>query len=181
MRMDALEYIYLHKETLNFTLLIYIYEKAKSPESQKAWGFWGYRGYFQETKQSCGFASSGTWGYFGDVPWGRGWPPRMMPLSLPAHLTNEPVPMRAKAHLVTICHRPWEWPFFRVFGGPRRIDGFPFGWRRNTPKWAVFGPYPCAHRIALCGAHARASCAWKSQVPTRSAFGSGSQVPHNPQ
>ena len=90
MRMDALEYIYLHKETLNFTLLIYIYEKAKSPESQKAWGFWGYWGYFQETKQSCGFASSGTWGYFGDVPWGRGWPPGMIPLSLPASLTNDP-------------------------------------------------------------------------------------------
>ena len=27
------------------------------------------------------------------------------------------VPMRAKAHLVTICHQPFEWPFFRVLGG----------------------------------------------------------------
>lgn len=61
--------------------------------------------------------------------------------------------MRAKAHLVTICHRPWEWPFFRVFGGPRRFDGFPFDWRRKAPKRAVLGPYPWAHRIDRCGAH----------------------------
>ena len=44
-----------------------------------------------------------------------------------------------KAHLVTICHRPWEWPFFRVFEGKRRIDGFPFGWSRNPPKKGRFG------------------------------------------
>ena len=64
-----------------------------------------------------------------------------------------------EAHLVTICHRPWEWPFFRVFEGERRIDGFPFGWSRNPPKSAVFGPYPWAHRIDRCGTHARVSCA----------------------
>ena len=32
-------------------------------------------------------------------------------------LSHACVPMRAKAHLVTICHRPFEWPFFRVLGG----------------------------------------------------------------
>ena len=64
------------------------------------------------------------------------------------------VPMRAKAHLVTICHRPFEWPFFRVSGVERRIDGFSFGWRRNAPKRAVLGPYRIAHRIDRCGAHA---------------------------
>ena len=53
---DILRGAYTHKETLNFTLLIYIYEKAKSPASKHAWGFWGYWGYFQETKQACGFA-----------------------------------------------------------------------------------------------------------------------------
>lgn len=163
-------------------------EKAKSPASQKAWGFWGYWGYFRETKQSCGFASSWFWGYFGDVPGGRGCVVSCAKSAKSAKSTgchvcvsHARVPMRAKAHLVTICHRPWEWPFFRVFGGPRRIDGFPFGWRRNAPKSAVFGPYRMAHRIDRCSAHARVSCAWKPRVPTRSAFGSGSQVPHNPQ
>ena len=30
-------------------------------------------------------------------------------------------------------------PFFRVFEGERRFDGFPFGLHRNGPKRAVFG------------------------------------------
>ena len=58
-----------------------------------------------------------------------------------------------KAHLVTICHRLREWPFFRVFGAQRRIDGFPFGWRRNPPKRAVFWPYRMAHRIDRRSTH----------------------------
>ena len=52
--------------------------------------------------------------------------------------------MRAKAHRVTFCHRPFEWPFFRVSGVERRSPGFPFGWRRNPPKRGVSGPYPWA-------------------------------------
>ena len=96
-------------------------------------------------------------------------------------LSHACVSMRAKAHLVTICHRPFGWPFFRVLEGERRLNVFSFGWRRNGPKRAVSGPYPWVHRIDRCGTHARVSCAWKSRVPTRSAFGSGSQVPHNPQ
>ena len=70
---------------------------------------------------------------------------------------------------------------FRVLGGQIRFDGFPFGWSRNPPKRAVLEPYRMAHRIDRRGAHARVSCAWKSRVPTRSAFGSWAQVPHNPQ
>lgn len=52
-----------------------------------------------------------------------------------------------KAHLVTICHRLREWPFFRVLEGERRLDGFPFGWRRDAPKRAFFGPSHRGHRI----------------------------------
>ena len=71
-----------------------------------------------------------------------------------------------KAHLVTICHRLREWPFFRVLEGERRIDGFPFGWRRNAPNRAVFGPYRMAHRDA-CEARTRTGILRvESQVPT---------------
>lgn len=70
-----------------------------------------------------------------------------------------------KAHLVTICHRLREWPFFRVFGGRRRFDGFPFGLHRNAPKRAFFGRSRRCHRIDRCSAHAWVSCAWKSRVP----------------
>ena len=81
------------------------------------------------------------------------------------------VSMRAKVrsimrHLVTICHRLREWPFFRVFGGQRRFDGFPGVPHRNAPKRAFFWRARRCHRIDRRGAHARVSCAWESRVPT---------------
>ena len=65
-----------------------------------------------------------------------------------------------KAHLVTFCHRLWECPFFRVFEGEMHFIGFPFGWRRDAPKRAFFGPSHRGHQIDQCGAHAMVSCAW---------------------
>ena len=65
-----------------------------------------------------------------------------------------------KAHPVTICHRLREGPFFRVFGGQIRIDGFPFGLHRNPPKRAFFRRSHRCHRINQCSAHAMVSCAW---------------------
>ena len=51
-------------------------------------------------------------------------------------------------HLVTFCHRLRECPFFRVFEGERRFDGFPDVPHRNAPNRAFFGPYRMAHRDA---------------------------------
>lgn len=62
----ALEYPYLHKETLNFTLLIYMYKQAKSPESPKGVGILGILGIFsgnQAIMRVCEFLALGIfWG-----------------------------------------------------------------------------------------------------------------------
>ena len=47
--------------------------------------------------------------------------------------------MHAKAHLVTICHRPWEWPFFRVLGGPKTPQRVSVRLESKSPKKGRFG------------------------------------------
>ena len=93
---DILRGAYTHKETLNFTLLIYICMKKPNPRNPERRGDFGDIGdIFGKPSDHAGLRVLGSGDILGmspgdgDVPEGRGCAPGIRHHPLPAHLTNE--------------------------------------------------------------------------------------------